>query len=87
MHDELPSHFYAPVHRSLTQPMLMLGIPQVGCTVLWTTVLGLVFGAGELWALPLGLVAHVLAAAMTKADPHFWPVFRSALWTPNRLEP
>jgi len=86
MHGELPPNFYSRVHRSMVRPMLLLGIPHTACTALWTTVLGLVFGAGEYWALPFGVVAHVAAAALTAIDPHFWPVFRSALYAPDELE-
>jgi type IV secretory pathway TrbD component len=87
MNEEIPSNYYTPVHRSLVRPLLLLGIPQGACTALWTTVLGLVFGAGEFWALPLGVAAHSVAAALTRVDPDFWAVFRGALYAPDRVEP
>ena len=85
--EEIPATFYAPVHRSLTRPLLLLGLPQNACTALWTTVLGLVFGAGEYWAAPIGVAVHIAGAALTRLDPNFWPVFRSALYAPERLDP
>lgn len=77
----------APLHRSIVEPMLLAGLPRTVALVLWTLVGALAFGLRQIWVLPLGIVLHAIAAAATKADPHFFEIVRLALQTQRRLDP
>jgi type IV secretion system protein TrbD len=76
-----------PLHRSLTEPMLLAGLPRTVALVLWTSVGAFAFGLHQIWLLPVGFGAHLAAAAATKADPHIFDVLVLALKTQNRLDP
>jgi type IV secretory pathway TrbD component len=76
-----------PLHRSLTAPMLIAGLPRAVALVLWTGTLAFAFGLRQIWMLPLGCLLHGVCAALTKVDPNFFDVFVLALRTPPRMEP
>jgi type IV secretion system protein VirB3 len=79
--------FEVPVHRSLTQPMLVAGLPRSLGLPLWTTTAAFSLGLHQLWVLPLSLVLHGVLAAAAKRDPYFFDVFLRALRANNRLDP
>ena len=72
---DLPG-FEVPLHRSLTEPLLLGGAPRavaiVNGTLAATVGLGL-----QLWipGVVLWIVGHPLAVWGAKADPQFMPVF------------
>ena len=75
MDAEIPG-FVAPVHRALTEPILMGGAPRTvaiaNCTLAAAVGLGL-----QLW-LPgaaLWMVGHALAVWGARLDPQFMAVF------------
>ncbi|MGA3124768.1 MAG: VirB3 family type IV secretion system protein [Polyangiaceae bacterium] len=76
-----------PLHRSLVEPMLLAGLPRTVALVLWTGVGAIAFGLHQLWVLPLGIVLHLAAAAVTKADPYFFDIVILAVKTRRRLDP
>ena len=76
-----------PLHRSLVEPMLMLGLPRTVALVLWTSICAVGFGLRQLWVLPIGIALHAVCAAGAKADPYFFDVFISALKIQHRLDP
>ena len=82
-----PEGFEVPLHRSLVEPMLLAGLPRTVALVLWTGVGAIAFGLHQLWVLPLGIVLHLAAAAVTKADPYFFDIVILAVKTQRRLEP
>jgi type IV secretion system protein VirB3 len=82
-----PEGFEATIHRSLTGPMLLAGLPRSVALGLWTTVAAFAFGLHELWVLPVGMGLHLGAAAVTKADPYFFDIVLVALKTQTRLDP
>ena len=82
-----PDGFEVPLHRSLVEPMLLAGLPRTVALVLWTAVGAFVLGLHQVWVLPIGLVAHLAAGAVTKADPYFFDVLLLALKTQKRLDP
>jgi type IV secretion system protein VirB3 len=82
-----PDGFEVPLHRSLVEPMLLAGLPRTVALVLWTAVGAFVLGLHQVWVLPIGVVAHLGAGAVTKADPYFFDVLLLALKTQKRLDP
>ena len=82
-----PEGFEVPLHRSLTEPMLLAGLPRAVALVLWTTVGAFAFGLHQVWVLPIGIAVHLAAAAVTKSDPYFFDVLLLALKTQRRLDP
>jgi type IV secretion system protein VirB3 len=81
-----PEGFEVPLHRSLVEPMLLAGLPRTVALVLWTAVGALVLGLHQVWVLPIGLVLHVAAAAITKADPHLFEILAVAVKSQKRLD-
>ncbi len=43
-----------PVHRALTEPSLLAGVPRRLAIFLWTTTAGLVFNLNQYWFLAVG---------------------------------
>ena len=75
-----------PLHRSLTQPMLIAGLPRNLGLLLWTTTAAFALGLHQLWVLPLALLLHVMFAAMARRDPVFFDVIVRAVGQ-RRLDP
>jgi len=75
-----------PLHRSLTQPILLAGLPRTLGLLLWTTIAAFALGLHQLWVVPIGVVLHGIFAAMAKRDPHFFEVITRAVGQ-GRLEP
>ena len=65
-----------PLHRSLTEPMLMAGAPRTVAIVNGTLAAALGIGL-RIWLLgaAVGIVGHALAVWAAKADPQFMDVF------------
>ena len=76
-----------PLHRSLVEPMLLVGLPRTVALVLWTTVAAFALGLHQIWVLPVGIVVHVAAAAATRADPYVFEIVLVAIKTQRRLDP
>lgn len=68
--------FEMPLHRSLTEPLLMGGAPRAVAIVNGTLAAALGLGL-RLWLLGalIGIVGHALAVWAAKADPQFMDVF------------
>jgi type IV secretion system protein VirB3 len=79
--------FEVPIHRSLTEAILVAGLPRRFAILLWTPGMVVVLGLYQLWFLPIAVALHVLLAALTRRDPHFSEVFLRALRAQHRLEP
>ncbi len=75
-----------PLHRSLTQPILLAGLPRSLALLLWTTTGAFTLGLHQLWVLPIAGGLHGIFAAMAKRDPHFFDVITRAVGQ-RRLEP
>jgi type IV secretion system protein TrbD len=82
-----PDGFETPLHRSLVEPMLLAGLPRTVALVLWTAVGAFVLGLHQVWVLPIGLLLHMAAATVTKADPYFFEILVLAVKTQKRLDP
>ncbi|CCD87211.1 putative conjugal transfer protein trbD [Bradyrhizobium sp. ORS 285] len=84
--DEEVKGFAAPVHRSLTEPILLGGAPRSVAIVNGTLSAALGLGL-RLWffGLLLWFVGHMIAVWATKRDPSFIEVVRRHLRIPGHL--
>jgi type IV secretion system protein TrbD len=76
-----------PLHRSLTEVILLGGVPRTPAILLWTTAAALGFGMQQIWVLPFAVLLHLALVALTRRDPFFFEVFIRALKSPKRLDP
>jgi type IV secretory pathway TrbD component len=79
--------FIVPVHRSLTEPILLAGAPRALAIVNGTLAAAIGLGL-RLWLVGLGLwlVGHLLAVWAAKHDAQFVEVVRRHVRTPSHLE-
>jgi type IV secretion system protein VirB3 len=78
--------FYVPVHRALTEPLLLGGAPRA--VVIINGTLAAAVGLGlHLWIVGavIWLVGHLAAVWATKRDPAFVDVVRRHLRYPQHL--
>lgn len=82
-----PPTYAAPVHRALTDPILMAGAPRAIAIVNGTLAAALGLGL-RLWlfGLLLGLLGHALAVWAARHDPDFVDVARRHLRLPSYLD-
>ena len=76
-----------PVHRSLCEPMMIVGLPRTVALVLWTSICAFAFGLRQVWVLPIGLVFHLVGVAAAKGDPYIFEILARALRAQRRLDP
>jgi type IV secretion system protein VirB3 len=78
--------FEAPVHRALTEPILLAGAPRSIAILIGTLAAAIGLGL-RLWivGLVLGLVGHGVAAWAARRDPLFVDVVRRHLRYPTHL--
>ncbi|HEX4183128.1 MAG TPA: VirB3 family type IV secretion system protein [Caulobacteraceae bacterium] len=84
--DDIPD-FTAPVHRALTEPILLAGAPRSVAIVNGTLAAAIGLGL-RLWGagLALWLIGHLAAVWAAKRDPHFVDVVRRHLRHPPHLK-
>lgn len=87
MTEILPDDFTAPLHRSLTEPILLAGAPRAIAIVNGTLAAALGLGL-RLWlaGLAVWLVGHGLAVWAARRDPEFVEVARRHLRLPGYLD-
>ena len=80
--------FEVPLHRSLTEPILLGGAPRSVAIVNGTLAAAVGIGM-QLWipGLVLFIVGHTLAVWGAKVDPQFMDVFARHLKHKSYLEP
>ena len=78
--------FYAPVHRALTEPILLGGAPRAVAIVNGTLAAAIGLGL-RLWIVgaALWLLGHLAAVWAAKRDAAFVDVFRRHLRYPQHL--
>ena len=74
-----PEGYRVPIHQSLTLHHLMMGIPRTLCLVIWTFCVALSLPLRTLYAIPLAVFFHIVAAAAARRDPQFWDIFKRAM--------
>ena len=85
-HDEPATGYYAPVHRALTEPILLGGAPRAVAIVNGTLAAAIGLGlrlwiaGGVLW-----LIGHLAAVWAAKRDPSFVEVVRRHLRYPQHM--
>lgn len=68
--------FEIPVHRSLTEPILLGGVPRTIAIINGTLAGAFLLGA-QIWlSSPIFIVIHVLAVIATKKDSQFFDAFK-----------
>lgn len=68
--------FEIPIHRSLTQPIMIGGVPREIAILNGTLTAALVLGLHSWLGLPLGFALHFIARKMAARDPQFFATFR-----------
>jgi type IV secretion system protein TrbD len=78
--------FYAPVHRSLSEPILLGGAPRSVAIINGTLAAAVGLGL-QLWLVGAGLflIGHLLAVWAAKHDAAFVDVLRRSLRYPTHL--
>lgn len=74
-----PEGYEAPVHLSLIEPILVAGLPRTVAFVYWTIAAALIIGMHQLWILPISIIGHIALTRLTRFDPHFMDVVRTAI--------
>jgi type IV secretion system protein VirB3 len=84
--DAVPG-FAVPVHRALTEPILLAGAPRA-FAILNGTLAGAIGLGLQLWAagIAIWLVGHLLAVWAARRDPLFVEVGRRHLRLPGHLD-
>jgi type IV secretion system protein VirB3 len=75
-----------PLHRSLTQPILVAGLPRNLGLLLWTATSAFALGLHQVWVVPIAVALHAVFGATARRDPHFFDVIVRAVGQ-RRLEP
>lgn len=84
--NEVPG-FTVPVHRALTEPILLAGAPRA-FAILNGTLAGAIGLGLQLWAagITIGVLGHALAVWAARRDPLFVEVGRRHLRLPGHFE-
>ena len=84
--DEPAVGFYAPVRRSLTEPILMAGAPRSVAIINGTITAAVGLGL-RLWivGILIWLIGHMVAVWAARRDPAFVDVVRRHLRYPTHL--
>jgi type IV secretion system protein TrbD len=72
-------HFQAPIHQSLTQPILIGGLPRDFAILCGTFTMAMIIGMNSLIGLPFGMIIFGIGRVLTKHDPHFLQTFKRHL--------
>ena len=68
--------FVVPIHRSLTQPILIGGVPREFAILNGAVSSVLLFGLHSVLGIPLFLILHATAYLLARSDPYFLDTFR-----------
>ena len=79
--------FEAPIHRSLTQVIMIGGVPREMALLNGTIIAALVLGMHSFLGIPVGIVLHLGALNLAKRDPQFFQVFKRQLKHKRFYEP
>ena len=68
--------YEVPIHRSLTQVIMIAGVPREMAIINGTITSALVLGLHSILGLPLGIVLHMVASSLSKKDEQFFDTFK-----------
>lgn len=83
--DNTPDGFSVPIHRSLTTPVMLGGLPRKIAILNGTLIIAFVLGAHNLWILPVGILSHLVLVALHRRDPDILLVLKRNLNRPPFL--
>jgi type IV secretion system protein VirB3 len=66
--------FAVPIHKSLTRPLLLAGVPRQLAIINGTVAAATTLGLQSLYALPVCILVHLIAVALAKKDPYFFQI-------------
>ena len=78
--------FEAPLHRALTEQIMIMGVPREFALINGTMFAALLLGLHSLLSIPLALVVHVMGLQLAKSDPNFIKTFKRHLQQPKYFE-
>lgn len=84
--DEEVLGFEIPIHRSLTQPILMGGVPREFAILLGTLTTAMVMGMHTVWILPFSLIGYLAMLSACKVDPQIMKVFQIYWKQPQKMD-
>jgi type IV secretory pathway TrbD component len=85
--EKMPEGFMVPIHRSLTMPVMLGGLPRKIAILNGTVIISFVLGAHNLWILPIGILSHLVLVALHRRDPDILLVLKRNLSRPSSLRP
>lgn len=65
-----------PIHQSLTEKILLMGVPRSVFYLNITVLAFCVISLHTLWLLPLNIAIHIFFVFMSKDDPYFFDCFK-----------
>ena len=68
--------YEVPIHRSLTQVIMLGGVPREIGLLNGTLTAAIVLGLHSPIGLPVGIAVHLVAVALAKKDPQFFETVR-----------
>ena len=68
--------FEIPIHRSLTQKIMIAGVPREIALLNGTLTAAIFLGLHSFWGLPMGFVLHLATVALSRHDQQFFETFR-----------
>lgn len=74
------------VYRSLSHPVLFLGMPSRLGMPLVVMTLGIAFTLVQYWFVLVGVAAIILVRAVTRVDPYFFDAFVDSLHLPKEAD-
>lgn len=70
--EEKPKGYYLAIHKSLTDPLLIGGLPRNLCLGLWSIGVALGVMLKMYWFFVPVIITHLAVRRLTKKDPDFF---------------
>ncbi|MDR3283827.1 MAG: VirB3 family type IV secretion system protein [Treponema sp.] len=77
--------FTLPIHKSLQQPDLLMGVPKSIFALILIGTIGIIYLFGPLFAL-IGIAAYIPCRILSKDDPDMLAIALDSLTQPDGLE-
>ena len=71
---EESSGYRITIHRSLTEPILLAGVPRGFCIINFTIAAAVILGLHVLIFFPVNIIVHFIAVMLIKKDRDFFSV-------------
>jgi Type IV secretory pathway, TrbD component len=80
---EIPG-YEIDIHRSLTETILIAGVPRKFAIINGTFAAAIVLGARAFYLIPIFIIVHIIAVYYTKKDPQFFEVLKNHIHTKDK---